>query len=214
MSWLYEHRVQLDRFQHFAEIAYRATYGTRLPDKDDLEQDIVIALIRIVAKQGDVDEGYLWGVARTQIKRYWSKKSVEARRTCPLYEDSGDNEDDGQEMSPIREDLDIDSRLDAIAVLSTLPKRMVEIGYKRLNGEKLNSADREYWAKTKRKLLRGRTDHQNGCHLSEEDKRRIVRLYAQGLTVYKIGKTMGKNMTTIRLYLYQLGLRKIGEMPP
>ncbi len=77
----------------------------------------------------------------------------------------------------------------------------------------MNSADREYWAKTKKKLLRSTPDHQKGCHLSDEDKKRIVRLFNKGFTVYKISKTMGKNSTTIRLYLYQAGLREIGETP-
>ena len=48
MSYLYEHRDQLDELKHFAEIAYRATYGMRPPDRDDLEQDIVIAMMFVL----------------------------------------------------------------------------------------------------------------------------------------------------------------------
>jgi len=113
----------------------------------------------------------------------------------------------------IRDNIDIDSRLDALAVLATLPRRLIEVGYKRLDGERLNSADREYWAKTKKKLISGMTDHRSGCHLSDEDKRRIERLYKDGLTVYKISKMMGRNKTTIRKYLHQAGLREIGKIP-
>jgi len=85
VSYLYEHRDGLDGLRHFAEIAYRATYGTRPPDRDDLEQDIVIAMMGIALRRGDVEEAYLWGIARMQIKRYWSKKAEEAKRYCPLY---------------------------------------------------------------------------------------------------------------------------------
>ena len=94
-------------------------------------------------------------------------------------------------------------------MLATLPKRLVEIGYKRLNGEKLSSADREYGDKTKKKVhYEG-----SGCHLSEEDKKRIERLYDKGLSVCKISKTMGRNATTIRQYLCSKGLRETGKMP-
>ena len=54
MSWLYEHRDKLNGLGHFAEIAYRVTYGTRSPDRDDLEQVIVLAMISVTAKQGTV----------------------------------------------------------------------------------------------------------------------------------------------------------------
>lgn len=86
MSYLYEHRDQLDGIKHFAEIAYHATCGTRSPDRDDLEQDIVVAMMCVVAKKGKVDEGYLWGIARMQIKKYWTKIGEEVKRSCPLYE--------------------------------------------------------------------------------------------------------------------------------
>ena len=145
-----------------------------------------------------------------QIKRYWTKVREEAKRSFPLYEDSGDDENDGQEMSATRDDLEVDSRLDAIAILSTLPKRLVEIGYKRLNGEKLNSADREYWDKTKKKVAYTGS----GCHLSDDDKERIRRLWKKGYSAYKIRKVMGRNSTTIREFLLKEGLRDKEEMPP
>jgi len=209
MSYLYEHRDQLDGLKHFAEIAYHATYGTRPPDRDDLEQDIIITMMCVVAKKGKVDEGYLWGIARMQIKRYWTKVGEEVKRSCPLYEDSGDDDNDGQEMD-ISDNIDIDSRLDAIAILATLPKRLVEIGYKRLNGEKLSSADREYWNKTKKKVAY----NGSGCHLSNDDKERIRRLWKKGYSPYKIRKVMGRNSTTIREFLQKEGLRDKEEMPP
>ena len=74
-------------------------------------------MIRVLAKRGKVEEAYFWGIARTQIKIYWSEKADEIKRLVPLYEDS-DDEDDGQEKDPITDNIDIDSRLDALAVLA------------------------------------------------------------------------------------------------
>jgi len=38
-----------------------------------------------------------------------------------------------------------DARLDAIATLETLPKRLLRIGFDRLNGRKLSEKDYAYW---------------------------------------------------------------------
>lgn len=212
MTYLYEHRDQLEELRRLAEIAYKVTYQTPFPDRDDLEQEIVVTLMKAIAR-GKTANAYLWKVARCVRKEYWWKKSQERIRLCPLYEDSGDDEDDGQEMAPTREDLDIESRLDALAVIATLPKRLVEIGYKRLNGEKLSPAEKLYWSKTKKKFASVRPGHRKGCHLSDLDKRRIERLYAGGLTVGKIARTMSSNPTTVRLYLVERGLRDTQEVP-
>jgi hypothetical protein len=58
MSWLYQHREQLDGLKAFIEIAYRVIYEIPSADRDDIEQDIVIALMG-VAKMGKTDERYL-----------------------------------------------------------------------------------------------------------------------------------------------------------
>jgi len=204
MSYLYEHRNQLGEKSFLAEIAYRFTYDIPPSDRDDVEQDIVIAMMRVIARRGlpqtSWEERYLGGVARKEIKRYWCKKCYRAKVFSPLP-------DDDKEM-PARDEGDIDARLDAAAVLATLPARLLEIGRKRETGEKLNVADQGYWQRHKNKLVPGRT-----FNLSDDEKRRIVRLHASGVSVDKIGRTMGRSTTTVRMYLYHAGLRDIGELP-
>ena len=107
MSWLYEHRDQLDGLRPFVETAYRITYNIPPGDRDDVEQDIVIALIRLSQKRKE--PAYLWGVARKEVKRYWCKKCYREGKFRPFYEDFAS------------EDGDNDARLDALAVLATLP---------------------------------------------------------------------------------------------
>ncbi len=198
MSWLYDRRDQLDGLRPFVEIAYRITYGIDPCDRDDVEQDIVITLIRVSQKHKE--PAYLWGVARKEVKRYWCKKCYREGKFRPFYEDEDFASKDG----------DNDARLDALAVLATLPKRLVETGYDRLNGKKLNAADQGYWVRHKAKL----DCRKGGRQLSDWEKRRIVRLHGEGKSVYKIAKAMGRSTTTIRLYLFNAGLRRIREAPP
>lgn len=203
MSYLYDHRDQLDGLRFLAEIAYRFTYGIPPSDRDDVEQDIVIAMMRVIARRGypqtSWEERYLRGVARMQIKKYWCKKCYQAKVFSPLPDD--------KEIAA-KEAIDIDSQLDAAAVLATLPTRLLKIGRLIQEGEKLSAADQGYWQRHKKKLIPGRT-----FNLSDEEKRRIVRLHTNGVSVDKIGRTIGRSTTTVRMYLYHAGLRGIGEVP-
>ena len=207
MSYLYEHRDQLDGLKHCAEIVYSVTYQMPYPDRGDLEQEIIIALMGVIAGRKS-NESYLWGVARKQLKRYWREKGQEKKRLCPLYIDIGDDEDDGWEIPFVSNEPDIDSRLDAIAILAALPKRLLEIGYKRLDGEKLSPTETKYCSKYKKKLGYATTRY-----LSDLDKKRIKRLYSEGLTVHTIAKTTGFSSTAVRKYLFKEGLRDTGEVP-
>jgi len=185
MSWLYEHRDQLDGLRPFVEIAYHVTYGIPPSDRDDVEQDIVIALMRVSQRCSDTP--YLWGVARKEVKRYWCKKCYRASKFLRLYEDSDYPSQDG----------DNDARLDALAVLATLPKRLVAIGYDRLNGKELSVADQGYWVRHKAKL----DCRKNGHEVSDWERRRIARLHDKGLSVYQICKATGRHRKTVKLCL-------------
>lgn len=207
MSWLYEHLDRLDGLRHYVQIIHTVTYLIPYSDRDDLEQEIVIAIMQVV-ERGRSDEGYLWGVAKKQVKRYWRKKGQEKTRVCPLYKDCSENEEESREISIPDNEPDIDRRLDAIAVIATLPKRLIEIGYKRLDGEKLNATEIKYRSAYKKKLGYSITRY-----LSDPDKKRIKRLYGEGLTVHTIAKTMGFSPTAIRNYLFKEGLRDNEEVP-
>jgi DNA-directed RNA polymerase specialized sigma24 family protein len=193
MSWLYDHRDQLDGLRPLVEIAYHATYGIPPCDRDDVEQDILIALLRVSQRRNEL--AYLRGVARKEVKRYWCRKCYQITKFRYFYEDEDFASQDG----------DIEARLDAIAMLITLPKRLVEIGYDRLNGKKLSVAEQRYWIRHKTKL----DCRKNGREVSDWEKRRIARLHDEGMSVYKIAKAMGRSTTTIRLYLFNAGLRQI-----
>jgi hypothetical protein len=207
VSWLYEHLDQLNGLRHYVQIVHTVTYLIPFSDRDDLEQEIVIAIMQ-VTQRGKSDEGYLWGVAKKQVKRYWRKKGQERKRLCPLSKDSAGDEEDSWEISIPSAEPNIERRLDAVAVLATLPKRLIEIGYKRLDGLKLSPTETKYCSHYKRKLGYAVTRY-----LSDLDKKRIKHLYGEGLAVHTIAKTMGFSSTAVRKYLLQEGLRDTGEVP-
>jgi RNA polymerase sigma factor (sigma-70 family) len=207
VSWLYEHLDGLNGLRHYVQIIHTVTYLIPYSDRDDLEQEIIIAIMQVI-ERGKADESYLWGVAKKQVKRYWRKKGQEKKRLCPLHKDCSNDEEDSWEISIPDNKPDIDSRLDAIAVIATLPARLIEIGYKKLDGEKLSSTETKYCSHYKRKLGYSITRY-----LSDLDKKRIKHLYSKGLTVHTIAKTMGFSPTAIRKYLFEEGLRDTGEVP-
>jgi hypothetical protein len=182
MSWLYEHRDQLNGLRSFAEIAYRITYGIPPDDRDDVEQDIVIALMRV--SQRNANSAYLWGVARKELAKYWHKKCYLNRMFRPFYE--------GEVFTS--HDRDNAARLDAIAILATLPERLVRIGYDRLDGKKLSESDRSYWQRHRAKL----DCRHNAQEISDWERKRILRLHDQGFSVYKIRKATGRCCETIQ----------------
>jgi len=214
MSWLYQHREQLDGLKAFVEIAYRLTYEIPSADRDDVEQDIVIALMD-VAKTGKTDERYLWQVARHMVAHYWLKTHYQAKKTCRFEEgNKGEITLSGNFVSNfVSNGEDIDARLDAISILATLPKRIVEIGEKKLNGEKLSSAEVCYMIKHRKKLREKLKWRKQGDRLSEWEKKRIVLLHKEGKSVCKIAGIMGRSERVVMLYLFKAGLRKIGPSP-
>ena len=204
MSWLYERRDQLDGLRPFVEIAYPFRFHVKPEDRDDIEQEIAIALIKVSQRRnGDASLQLLRFCARCVVNRYWRKWYKQRERSHRLYDDSRSMVGDSWNSASGNRD----ARLDAIAMLSTLPKRLVEIGYKRLNGEELNTADEWYWMRHKRRL----DCRKRGDQLSDWEKRRIKQLHNQGLSVSRIARAMDRGRKTIDLCLVRAGLR---EAPP
>jgi DNA-directed RNA polymerase specialized sigma24 family protein len=168
-----------------------------------------------VSKSGQTDPTYLEQVAYHQVAHYWNKFRLE-RSKLRYFEETGKGEilvgreEVGDFVSNFASnDGDIDARIDARALLATLPKRMIEIGEKRLNGEKLNSADSCYWIKHRKKLgMPKRLDR-----LSDSEKASIERLHKDGKSVCRIACIMGRSERSVMLHLSRAGLREIGEMP-
>jgi DNA-directed RNA polymerase specialized sigma24 family protein len=206
MSWLYDRRDQLDGLRPFVEIAHRLIYQVPHHDRDDVEQEIVVTLKLVTDRFGQVGENYLWGAARNVVRHYWRKQYRQARRLRYFYPSNRGEMIAGQ-WTFVSEDGDNAARLDAIATLATLPKRLVEIGYKRLNGERLREADELYWMRQKAKL----ECRKRGDQLSDWEKRRVAQLHNKGLSVSKIARAMSRGRKTIDLCLVKAGLR---EAPP
>ena len=199
MSWLHDRREQLDGYHLYAEIAYRLRPKVLPDDRDDIEQDIIIRLKSEVDKKDWVTDGFLWTVARNVVRHYWRKKYRERRRFCRLYEgNKGVMIADGRILSSPAPD--IDARLDAIATLKTLPKRMVHAGAIRAEGEKLNNADKLF-------LCRQRHRQSKYNHSTADDVEWMRQLYVdEGLPCTEVARITGKSRVTIQRQLNKLGV--------
>ncbi|MBA7692075.1 hypothetical protein ES703_100633 [subsurface metagenome] len=195
MSWLYEHRHQLDGLQPLVEIAHWITISRVPPDdQDDVEQEIVISLLQTVEKYGNRGENYLKAVARHRIYDYFSRKDKQ-KRLCSIRESESGERAGGTWV--FTHDGDADARLDAKAILDTLPERLKQIGYKILNGEKLSNADQHYRIKQKAKLRPKLNCRKYANRLSDWEKRRILQLYCEDVSVHKTALTMGRTNSTV-----------------
>jgi len=198
MTWLYEHRDQSDGLQPLVEIAHWVTisYAYVPPeDQEDVEQEIVISLMQTVEKYGNKGKNYLKAVARSRICGYLRRKYKQ--KVCYIHE-SDKGEKAGRTWMFVH-DGDIDARLDAIATLATLPERLIQIGHKILDGEKLSEADESYWRRQKERLrLRPKLNCRRYANrLSDWEKRRIPQLHSKGMSMCQIARTMGRSNKTV-----------------
>lgn len=200
MSLLWEHRNQLDGLRPLVEIAHWTVISHVPPeDLDDVEQDIVIHLWRTVKKYGKkvgIDLGnldlrgrnYLNKAARNRRSAYFHKRAQEIKEKefCNI----GDSFKDTQVVS---HDNNPEARLDALAILATLPERLIQIGHKLLDGEKLCEADQHYRINQKRKLRPTLHCRRYAIHLSDGEERRILHLHSEGVSMCKIARTMERS---------------------
>ena len=199
MSWLYNHREQLDGYQLYAEIAYRFRAKVLPDDRDDIEMEIVLKLKAEADRRNQVTLGFLYAVARNVVRSYWRKKYRERRRFCRLYEgDKGEWIADGRKL--IAPAPDIEAIIDARATLNTLPERMVKAGAIRAEGGKLNNADKLYLCRQRHR--------QSKYNRSDAEKiERMRQLYVdEGLPCAEVAKIVGKGRTTVQRQLNKLGV--------
>ena len=191
MAWLYNHRHQLDGLKPLIEIAYWAVISHVPPeDRDDVEQEVVISLMETVKKHGNKGKNYLQTVARYEIYKYLRRKYKEAGLF--YYFHGNDTEEMVSGARGFVTSIDIDARLDAIATLAALPRRLVQIGYKILDGEKLSEPDQHYWIRQKAKLRPKLNCRRYANRLSDWEKRRILQLHTKGMSMCKIARTVGR----------------------
>jgi hypothetical protein len=199
MSWLYNHREQLDGYQLYAEIAYRFRLKVLPDDRDDIEMEIILTLKAAADRHTEVTLGFLYAVARNVVRNYWRKKYRERRRFCRLYEgDKGEMIADKWKF--VTPSPDIESRIDAIATLNTLPKRMVKADVTRDEGGKLNNADKLYLCRQRHR--------QSKYNWSDAEKiERMRQLYVdEELTCAEVAKIVGKGRATVQRQLSKLGV--------
>lgn len=207
MSWLYNRRHQLDGLCPFIEIAHWAVVSHVTPeDRDDVEQEIVIYLIETVEKYGISikSKNYLKAVAWSRICRYLRKRYQERKRLYYVFEN--DKGEVVREIWDLLHDDDGEARLDAIATLATLPKRLIEIGYKKLNGEKLTDQESDYCTKQLARLRPKLKCRRYGIRLSDREKRQIVQLHGEGLSLNEIMRIMGRTNRAVKRCLVEAGL--------
>jgi len=199
MSWLYDHREQLDGYQIYAEIAYRFRPKVLPDDRDDIEMEIVLGLKAVANKKDQVAIGFLYGVARNIVRTYWRKKYRERRRFCRLCEgDKGEMLADGRKI--VSYDPDIPGRIDARALLKTLPARMVKTGIIRDGGGKLNNADKLYLCRQRHRISKYN-------HSDAEKIEWMRQLYVdEGLNCTEVAKIVSKSRSTVQHQLNKLGV--------
>ena len=199
MSWLYDHREQLDGYKLYAEIAYHFRPKVLPDDRDDIEMEIVLKLKTEADRHTEVTLGFLYAVARNVVRTYWRKKYRERRRFCRLYEgDKGEMIAGGWKF--VTPAPDIEARIDARTMLNTLPKRMVKAGVTRAEGGKLNNADKLY-------LCRQRHRQSKYNWADAEKIERMRQLYVdEGLPCAVVAKIVGKGRSTVQRQLNKLGV--------
>ena len=201
MSWLYNHRDQLDGYELYAEIAYRFRPKVLPDDRDDIEIEIVLKLKAEADKKDQVTIGFLYAVAKSVVKTYWRKKYRERRRISHLYEG-----DKGLMIAGswkiVSYDPDIEARLDARAKLKTLPKRMVKVGLKRVEGERLNNADKLYLCRQRHRLSKFNWT-------TDAEIEQMRHLYIdEGLSSVEVAKITGRGRATVQRHLNKLGVMR------
>jgi DNA-directed RNA polymerase specialized sigma24 family protein len=200
MSWLYQRIDQLDGYKLYAEIAHRFRLKVLPEDRDDIEMDIILKLKKEADRHPIVTPAFLTVCARNLVADYWRKKYRERRRFCRLYEGDKGEMIDGK-WKLVTATPDMGAQLDARAMLKTLPKRMVEAGIKRAEGEKLGNADKLYLCRQRHRLSKYNWT-------SDEETEQMRRLYvAEGLSTTEIAKIIGKGRATVQRHLSKLGVK-------
>jgi hypothetical protein len=105
--------------------------------------DIILKLKEVSDKHDGDLSALLWHYARAKIADYWKRKEREKRRYARIHTgDKGEMVSDNWEY--ISCNPDAGTELDTKAILKTLPERLVNIGIKLVNGDRLNVADKSY----------------------------------------------------------------------
>jgi len=200
-SWLYDRRDQLDGYKSFAHIAYTLRRHILPEDRDDVEMDIILKLKDVSDKRnGNITPASLWFVGRCMIADYWKRKGWKRRRYSRIYAGKY-GEMVSHSWEYISNNADLGAEIDTQAVLKSLSERLIDIGERLVNGERLNHADKSYLSRQRAKLM-----EDYSYQVGDTEAERIRRLWEQGLSRCKIARALGRSHTTISKYLNKMGL--------
>ena len=142
--------MELD-WEKYSEVADRFQYKAKYEDKDDLKHNIILRLAEVAGRNGHkpFGEGAMVRVASYVVMEYWHAEKRNGR-VISLNNMVNDWAGDSTELlDTIADDnaLDLESWVDSRTWLLGCPKRLIQIAYKRVNGEALAIADRKYLCK-------------------------------------------------------------------
>jgi DNA-directed RNA polymerase specialized sigma24 family protein len=135
-------------WKKYITVASKFQYRARPEDREDLKHDILISLA--LAEKGNgsrprkLSENRVIQIARYECQKYWRKLRRRRTGTVSLYNDNPDG--DGHRINlietiPDNEAVDLDRWLDAKAVISRCPKRVLKVAHMILRGEKLHNKE-------------------------------------------------------------------------
>jgi len=130
----------------YIAVAERFQHKAKRQDREDLRQDIVVKLADLARNNGHkpFTEGAMVRVASYTVMSYWRDQM---RKPSILSLNSEFDGGDGLElMETIADDhaIDLDAWCDARTWLLGCPRRLVDIAYKKVNGQPLNVKDQKY----------------------------------------------------------------------
>lgn len=132
----------------YVTIANRFQFRARLEDREDLRQNIILALGRAQLHDGNngsgnLSERKLLQIARYECQKYW-REIRRNRRVVSLNMVFENSDGGGIELSdtvPDSEAVNLDSWIDAKNQLLACPKRILDIASRSLRGQSLNNRD-------------------------------------------------------------------------
>ena len=147
----------------YYRIARYFVHKVKREDREDFLHDLMIEMAKVKAKyeaKGKaLTEAGLMRVASYELTDYWHTL-MRHRPTMLSLNSKADDDGDGEPSEIIEfladDTIDIVARLDARRCLQGMPRRLVQIAYKKYAGYQLDSKDRKYlckWLKTAQKPL-------------------------------------------------------------
>jgi len=145
-------------WETYQQTGYKYSRKARYEDREDVEQDIILTLAEVDHRyqmngKPSLGEHAINRIASIRISEYWRKihrqRTITSLNTKQIDDDGNENE----LLDVLADDnaIDLDMWLDVKTWLLGCPYRMVQIVRKKVNGQRLSSADRNYLWKYRKK---------------------------------------------------------------